>query len=127
MKNLILVLFIISFFSCANTKNNTSNTSSQDTLMNYEELAKQKVNFTNKAEEKFECIENTNKTFVLCKNTVDGTRMQPRNSISFVVYNMKTNELVYESYVNGGSVSWYETNRIARLSKAGKPTKRHNR
>jgi len=137
MKNLILVLYIISFFSCVNTKNNNSKQSSQtimkqDTTMSYEKLAKQKLNFTQKteetegsiekkAEEQFECIENTDKTFVLCKKTLDGTVMQPRNSIQFVVYDTKTNETVYEGSVSGGSVEWYDTNRVAVYQSQGNP------
>lgn len=141
MKNLILVLCIFSIFSCANIKKSNSKenyqaNSKQDTTMNYEELAKQKLNFIEKtenkqdgkaekleekAEEKFECIKNTDKSFVLCKKTIAGTVVQPRNSISFVVYNMKTNELVYEGYVDGGSVGWYDTNSLAIYQRHGNP------
>lgn len=126
MKNLILVLYIILFFGCANTKNNNSKdnsqtSSKQDTTMNYRELAKKKLNFTQKAEEKFECIENTDKTFVLCKNTVEGTVMQPRNSIQYAVYDMKTNEMVYEGSIGGGFVQWYDTNRLEIFQQIGIP------
>jgi hypothetical protein len=126
MKNLILVLCIISFFSCANTKNNTSKETSeaitkQDTTMNYRELAKEKFRFSNKAEQNFECIENTDKTFVLCKLTIEGTVMQPKNSISYAVYTIKTNELVYEGYIDGGSVEWYDTNRLEIYQQIGIP------
>lgn len=117
MKNLIVILCVFAFFSCANTKKNTSKENSQtdlkqDNTMKYEELAKQKFQFTNKAEEKFECIDNTDKTFVLCKKTVDGTVMQPRNSIQYAVYDIKTNEMVYEGSVSGGFVKWYDINRL---------------
>lgn len=117
MKNFILMLCVFSIFSCANTKKNNSKENSQtnskaDTTMNYEQLAKHKLNFTNKAEEKFECIKNTAKTFVLCTKTLEGTVMQPRNSIQYVVYDTKTNEMVYEGNIDGGSVKWYDKNRL---------------
>ncbi len=126
MKNLILILFILSSFSCANTKNTTSkenspNSTKQDNAMNYNQLAKEKLLVTGKAEEKFECIENTDKTFVLCKKTVEGTVMQPRNSIQFVVYNTKTNEMVYEGSISGGFVNWYDKNRLEMFQQIGIP------
>ncbi|WP_375561448.1 hypothetical protein ACE193_02520 [Bernardetia sp. OM2101] len=126
MKNLILVLCVFSIFSCANTKKSNSKensqaSSKQDTTMNYKELAKQKLNVTDKAEEKFECITNTDKTFVLCKKTIDGTVMQPRNSIQYVVYDTKTNEMVYEGSIGGGFVKWYDKNRLEIYQQLGIP------
>lgn len=126
MKNLILVLFIFSSFSCANTKNTTSKENYQTTkkqynIMNYNELAKKKLNVTTKTQEKFECIENADKTFVLCKLTSEGTVMQPRNLIQFVVYDTKTNEMVYEGSVDGGFVNWYDKNRLEMYQQVGMP------
>ena len=129
MKNLILVLLFIPLFSCAKTKNNSSKDSkstTQDTTMNYKTLAKQKLNVEENSKnedkkESFECIENTDKTYVLCKKTSEGTVQQPRNSISYVVYDMKTNELVYEGYVDGGHVKWYDTHRLEIFQQMGMP------
>lgn len=126
MKNLILILCLISFFSCANSKKNTSKENSETTLkqdnpMNYKELAKKKFQITDKKQGAFECIENTDGTFSLCKFTLEGTVMQPRNSIQFVVYNTKTNELVYEGSVDGGSVEWYDKNRLEIYQQVGMP------
>ncbi|WP_291727378.1 hypothetical protein [Bernardetia sp.] len=126
MKNLILVLIILSSFSCANTKNSASNDTNnlkQDTPMNYETLAKKKLDVTEtQAEgEKFECQENDKKTYVLCKKISKGTVKQPRNSISYAVYDMKTNELVYEGLVDGGHVKWYDTNRLEIYQQMGIP------
>ena len=89
--------------------------------MTYEELAKQKLNFNNQGEEKFECIENMDTTFVLCKVTIEGTVMQPRNSIRYAVYNIKTNEMVYEGNVDGGFVRWYDKNRLEIYQQLGIP------
>ncbi|WP_338790614.1 hypothetical protein [Bernardetia sp. MNP-M8] len=126
MKNLILVLLILSSFSCANTKNGNSNQDSttklkQSTPMNYKELAKQKFQITDKTEQVFECIENEDKTFSLCKVIKEGTTMQPRNSIQFAVYDMKTNEMVYEGGVDGGSVEWYDSQRLEIYQQPGIP------
>ncbi len=126
MKNLILVLLILSSFSCANTKNGNSNQDSttklkQSTPMNYKELAKQKFQITDKTEQVFECIENEDKTFSLCKVIKQGTTMQPRNSIQFAVYDMKTNEMIYEGGVDGGSVEWYDNQRLEIYQQQGIP------
>ncbi|WP_338763196.1 hypothetical protein WAF17_19140 [Bernardetia sp. ABR2-2B] len=133
MKNLILLLFIFSFLGCANTKNNnskknattkestTDTSTKQDNPMKYKELAQQKFQTTGKAKQKLEYIENENKTFVLCKSTTLGTVMQPRDFIQYAVYNMKTNELVYEGSVDGGSVSWYDNQRLEIYQQEGIP------
>jgi hypothetical protein len=126
MRKIILLLCIFAFFSCVNAKKNTSkeniNTSTQqDTTMNYRELAKQKFQITDKTEGVFECIENTDKTFVLCKLTIDGTVTQPRNLVNYAVYTIKTNEMVYEGSIGGGFVKWYDKNRLEIYQQLGIP------
>ncbi len=126
MKILILIFCTLFFLGCANTKTNTSKENSdtikkQGNPMTYKELAAQKLSFTNKKEEKMEYIENENNTFVLCKKTVDGTVAQPRNAIRYVVYNIKTKEMVYEGSIDGGFVNWYDTNRLAIYQQVGIP------
>lgn len=126
MKNLILALFIFSFFSCANTNKHISKENStvnikQDTTINKKELTMGKLNNGDQNEEQFECIENKDTTFLLCTKTTEGTVMQPRNSIQYTVYDAKTKEVVYEGSIHGGFVKWYDKNRLEIYQQLGIP------
>lgn len=125
MKNLVLITFIFCSFSCANTKNTNSTQKSTSTnSMDYVELTRQKFSLssnTDTLEYILECIENEDKTLILCKKTTQGTVMQPRNFIEFVIYDTQTTKIVYQSSASGGSVEWYDKNRLAIYQQQGNP------
>ncbi|SMD36821.1 hypothetical protein SAMN04488029_3086 [Reichenbachiella faecimaris] len=62
---------------------------------------------------------NESNTRVLCIYESEKKPEQPRNTVSFLVYDMEKSEIVYESSVDGGSVSWYDEDRIEIFSTPG--------
>ena len=99
--NRLLVFFVLTYItSCASSSTSTSSQGEGE----YKEVA------TKALGDNVEYKLNDSKTFVLCVNEVSGTVKQPRNSLSYLVINLKDNSISLENKVDGGTVSWYKDN-----------------
>lgn len=49
---------------------------------------------------------NESKTYVLCISEIKGTVHQPRNTLSYMVINIKDNDVALEDKIDGGTVKW---------------------
>lgn len=97
MNNVIYVFVFFIFISC-----NSSKKSSSGKIETYEEVAISKLG------ERISYVLNETESYVLCINEVEGTNLKPRNLITYLVVDVKTSDIVYESKLSGGSVKWFD-------------------
>lgn len=56
---------------------------------------------------------NSSSTYVLCKVEEKGTSLEPRNSIRYMVINIKNSDEIINRSLDGGSVKWNSEYEIA--------------
>ncbi len=66
-----------------------------------------------KYESNTEFIESPDNHYVLCLHEEKGSPRYPQNNLSFFVYDLKTKDIVYESNLTNGKVSWYRKGKLA--------------
>lgn len=76
----------------------------------------EKSQFIKIAENQFggaaECVKNSSESMVLCINESPSSPQQPRNTVSFMVIKLDDSSTIYESSIDGGSVKWYDDERL---------------
>lgn len=93
-----------SFFVNCQTQKKASNTDSRDTMSKLEHQAEESL------EGKVVCESNRDTTYLLCVRT-DGDQISSP-ATAFVIYDIKTQEVVHEGKLALGSVSWFNTSQI---------------
>ncbi len=91
------------FISCKSSNMSSSKTSPNST---YIQIAEAKMG------EDVEYFFNDDKAYVLCTYEVAGSSQQTRNSIYYLVINVKDNSIALENRVEGGTVSWFDGDEI---------------
>lgn len=110
---LLFFAMLIFAFACASNKP----TQDDSKTMNYQNLAKEKL----QGEGRLSYEKNQDSSFVLCKKELEGTVMQPRNSVQYFIYNLNEEKIVYEGSISGGHVKWYDTNHVEIFQMQGNP------
>ncbi|HNP18334.1 MAG TPA: hypothetical protein PKL31_07875 [Fulvivirga sp.] len=99
--NLLLIYMVTIALSCSTSKK--ANTEGQDKSMDYKELAQKKLG------EKVSYLANTDSTFMLCvtNKSDDGVKY-----IQFFVFDLRSNEIIYEPKRRMRKVAWVSSNEI---------------
>jgi len=89
--------------SCSSSKPSVNTIDTNET---YKELV------TNKLGEDVLYIANKTNAYMLCIKETEGSSLQPRNRVSYLVVEINTSGIVLEDKIEGGSVSWASKNEI---------------
>ena len=91
------------FFSCSFLKNNSAKELSED---KYQKIAEEKY--------KHDIIYtfNQSKSYVLCKKFVKPSPKMHQSSVSFFVYDLEKDKIVYEKSVDNGKVKWANDSKL---------------
>ncbi len=99
-------LHIIAFLFIAMAACSTSKTTSVAQIGDYEKLAEDKlganVTFEHSPEDEY----------VLCYKNNKGTVKFPQNTIEYIVYDLKKNEVIKEDTFGPGEIKWYDAKHL---------------
>lgn len=99
----ILFLVVTLFAACSAPKSAQNSAPDQSTFI---EIAEEQLGAS------AQCLKNNSESMVLCISEEDSHSMQPRKTISFMVIKLDDSSVLYESSVDGGSVKWFDDQRL---------------
>jgi len=96
-KIVFLLYFICSVFACSTSK---SNTAKYLESKKYQKLAEEK--YKNNIKYSFNQI----KSYILCQKKYKPSPSMPQGSVSFFVYDLAKDKIIYEKSIDNGDVRW---------------------
>lgn len=106
-----LLFFVL--LGCKVNQNNTKDAPQK--LVRFEQVAQKKFN------KPYNKLYNTSKTYVVCFVINKGTEQSPFNQLHLLLFDAKTNELIYTSKKTDGEVKWLTDKRIQITTPAKNP------
>ena len=110
----LLFLALLTFsFECSSSEETSEKTETSQinkektvTIEKYAELAKDKFG------DNFSIQMNSDKTFVLCSNVPKSIKDNEPTAVSYFIYDLKNEKIVFEESIPDGNVSWLNEHQI---------------
>lgn len=126
---IIFTFLLLILVSCTSAKKSNSAVSQEknDTLPAVE---KYKTLAVEKYKDQIDYVFNQSKTHVLCARTSKPTPKMPENNVSFFVFDLNHENIIFEESIVDGSVTWINNRQLEIIQKTGiisgeNPDRRH--
>lgn len=118
-----IIMFLTILVSCTSAKK--TSVASQENQHGSPAVEKYKTLAMEKYKEGIDYVFNESGSFVMCVHAAKPSAEHPQKTISFFVYDLKNEKILYEESVGDGSVKWKNDVQIEITSKIGIITPSH--
>ena len=120
VKTFLTCVFVLA--SCTSPQRGGSVSSQEKNDLNY--AAKYETIAIERYKERIEYIFNESKTHVLCMKTSKPTTKMPKSTVSFFVFDLNSEKIVFEDAIADGSLRWINDRQLEIVQKTGTVSKK---